>query len=46
MGSVAYTLAHGLADASYFFVDLALAFLLGLGLVQCVKRYQSDEQKR
>jgi O-antigen ligase len=33
-GSMAYTLAHGMVDASYFFVDLAFAFLLTLGLVQ------------
>jgi O-antigen ligase len=46
MGSTTYTLAHGLVDASYFFVDLALAFLLGLGLVQCLKRYHPDEQER
>jgi O-antigen ligase len=45
MGSMAYTLAHGLVDASAFFVDLALAFLLGLGLVQCVGRYSTDEQE-
>lgn len=32
--SMAYTLSHGLVDASYFFVDLAFAFLLLLGLVQ------------
>jgi len=34
MGSMAYTLAHGMVDASTFFVDLAFAFLLTLGLVQ------------
>ncbi len=38
MGSMAYSLAHGLVDASTFFVDLALAFLLGLSLVQWLKR--------
>lgn len=32
--SMAYVLVHGLVDASYFFVDLAIAFLLLLGLVQ------------
>lgn len=32
--SMSYVLAHGLVDASYFFVDLAFAFLLLLGLVQ------------
>ena len=41
-GSVAYTTAHGLIDASMFFVDLALAFLLGLGLVQSAGRYHTD----
>ncbi len=46
MGSMAYTLAHGLVDASYFFVDLALAFLLGLGLVQCLRRYRTHGQER
>jgi O-antigen ligase len=45
MGSMAYTLAHGLVDASYFFVDLALAFLLALGLVQWLRRYSTNEQK-
>jgi len=45
MGSMAYTLAHGMVDASTFFVDLALAFLLALGLVQCLRRYHSDEQQ-
>ena len=45
MGSTAYTLAHGMVDASTFFVDLALAFLLGLGLVQWLRRYQIDERK-
>ncbi|MFO7742162.1 MAG: O-antigen ligase family protein [Anaerolineae bacterium] len=38
MGSMAYSLAHGLLDASYFFVDLAFAFLLTLGLVQSLVR--------
>jgi len=42
MGTMAYALAHGLVDASYFFVDLALAFLLGLGLVQSIGRYYTD----
>ncbi len=45
MGSLAYTWAHGLVDASYFFTDLALAFLLGLGLVQCLGRYRIDERE-
>lgn len=45
MGSMAYGLAHGLVDASYFFVDLALTFLLALGLVQSVRRYRTHEWK-
>ncbi len=32
--SMGYALGHGLVDASYFFVDLAFAFLLALALVQ------------
>jgi O-antigen ligase len=38
MGSMAYSLAHGMVDASTFFVDLAFAFLLTLGLVQWLPR--------
>jgi O-antigen ligase len=45
MGSTAYALAHGLVDASYFFVDLALTFLLGLGLVQSLRRFAIDGQE-
>ena len=45
MGSMAYTLAHGLVDASYFFVDLAFAFLLALGLVQWSLRSDTHGQK-
>jgi O-antigen ligase len=44
-GSMAYTLAHGLVDASYFFVDLAFAFLLTLGLVQWLVRSNIYGQK-
>jgi len=44
-GSMAYTLAHGLVDASYFFVDLAFAFLLTLGLVQWSLRSNTYGQK-
>lgn len=44
-GSIAYTLAHGLVDASYFFVDLAFAFLLALGLVQWSLRSDTHGQK-
>jgi O-antigen ligase len=44
-GSMAYTLAHGLVDASYFFVDLAFAFLLALGLVQWSFRSNTYGQK-
>jgi hypothetical protein len=44
-GSMAYTLAHGLVDASYFFVDLAFAFLLALGLVQWLVRSNAYGQK-
>jgi uncharacterized membrane protein YedE/YeeE len=44
-GSLAYTLAHGLVDASYFFVDLAFAFLLALGLVQWSLRSNTHGQK-
>jgi O-antigen ligase len=45
MGSMAYTLAHGLVDASIFFVDLAFAFLLTLGLVQWLSRSDIYEQE-
>jgi len=45
MGSMAYSLAHGLVDASTFFVDLALAFLLVLSLVQWLTRWRTDEQR-
>lgn len=38
VGSVAYTVAHGMVDASFFFPDLAFAFLLVLGLVQSWRR--------
>lgn len=44
-GSTAYTLAHGLVDASYFFIDLAFAFLLALGLVQWLLRSNTHGQK-
>lgn len=37
-GSMVYSLAHGLVDASYFFADLALAFFLTLGLVKWLHR--------
>ena len=42
-GSMAYSLAHGMVDASTFFVDLAVALLLGLALVQCDGRYRGHE---
>lgn len=45
MGSMAYTLAHGMVDASYFFVDLAFAFLLTLGLVQLIGKGEIYEQQ-
>jgi O-antigen ligase len=45
MGSMGYTLAHGLVDASTFFVDLAFAFLLTLGLVQWLPGSDAHEQK-
>jgi len=38
IGSVAYMVAHGMVDASFFFPDLAFAFLLALGLVQSRRR--------
>jgi O-antigen ligase len=44
-GSMTYTLAHGLVDASYFFVDLAFAFLLALGLVEWLSRSNTHGQK-
>lgn len=44
MGSMAYNLAHGMVDASYFFVDLAFAFLLALGLVQWMWESEIYEQ--
>ncbi|MGD2143555.1 MAG: O-antigen ligase family protein [Anaerolineae bacterium] len=43
-GSMVYTLAHGLVDASYFFVDLAFAFHLTLALVQSTVGRPSDGQ--
>ncbi len=45
IGSMAYTLAHGMIDASFFFVDLAFAFLLGLGLVEWLLRRNIRGQK-
>ncbi|MGD2105389.1 MAG: O-antigen ligase family protein [Anaerolineae bacterium] len=45
MGSMAYAVAHGLVDASFFFVDLALSFLLVLGLVQSLKGNTTNEQE-
>jgi O-antigen ligase len=45
MGSMAYTLAHGMVDASTFFVDLAFAFLLTLGLVECLLGSDKYEQE-
>ncbi len=44
-GSMAYTLAHGMVDASFFFIDLAFAFLLALGLVEWVVRSETHERK-
>lgn len=44
MGSMTYALAHGLVDASFFFVDLAVASLLALGLVQSMRRWHNHEQ--
>lgn len=44
-GSMAYAMGHGLVDASYFFVDLAFAFLLTLGLVQCQLREETYGQE-
>jgi hypothetical protein len=43
MGSMAYAFAHGLVDASAFFVDLAFAFLLILGLVEWLLRSDNYE---
>jgi O-antigen ligase len=43
MGSMAYAFAHGLVDASTFFVDLAFAFLLTLGLVEWLLRSDNYE---
>ncbi|MGD8244116.1 MAG: O-antigen ligase family protein [Anaerolineae bacterium] len=45
MGSMAYALGHGLVDASTFFVDLAFAFLLTLGLVESLLRSKDYGQK-
>jgi O-antigen ligase len=42
MGSMVDFLAHGLADASYFVIDLAFAFFLTLGLVQWLARREID----
>jgi len=44
-GSMAYALGHGSVDASYFFVDLAFAFLLTLGLVQSHLRKETYGQE-
>lgn len=44
MGSMAYALAHGLVDASFFFVDLAVASLLAVSLVQSIRRYHNHAQ--
>ena len=43
MGSMVNFLAHGLADASYFVIDLAFAFFLTLGVVQWLARSETDE---
>jgi len=43
IGSVAYGMGHGLVDASSFFPDLAIAFLLALGLVQSTRRNTTNE---
>ncbi len=45
MGAMAYGFAHGLVDASFFFVDLAIASLLALCLVQSIRRCGIHEQK-
>lgn len=45
MGSMAYAAAHGLVDASVFFVDLALSFLMVLGLVQSLQGNTGNEQQ-
>ena len=41
-GSMAYATAHGMVDASAFFADLAVAFLLALALVQSLRRCDTD----
>ena len=38
MASMAYALAHGLADTLYFLPDLALAFMLTVAMVVVLKR--------
>ena len=42
IASMASMWAHGLIDNSYFLVDLAFAFFLGLGTVQAVDRGMPD----
>ena len=36
--SMAYALAHGLVDTLYFLPDLALAFMLTLGMVTAIEQ--------
>jgi putative inorganic carbon (HCO3(-)) transporter len=43
MGSMVNFLAHGLVDGSFFFIDLAFAFFLTLGVVQWLAGSETDE---
>jgi hypothetical protein len=38
MGCMAAFLAHGLVDASFFYIDLAYVFFFDLALIQWVRR--------
>jgi O-antigen ligase len=42
MASMVDFLAHGLVDASYFFVDLAFVFFMTLALMQWLARSETD----
>jgi O-antigen ligase len=42
-GAIAYTLAHGLVDHSFFLVDLAFSFFLIFGLVIWIDENQSKQ---
>ena len=37
-------IAHGLVDASYWFIDLAFAFMLTLGMIQRTKSIEANAE--